>query len=202
MRCRHWLLALALLPAAAGLAAAGGTQAAAPPPAGLVLYELDPELSQLQFEVRTRLGQRLRGLLPRHEGLVERLPDGQHRVRLRISTAAAEIPDKPRYTGWMRGDSFFDTLRHPWMEFVSDPYPPDALARGGQLQGRLTLRGTTRPEALTVEPAGCARAGLDCVLHAHGDIQRSRYGMGEWQMVLTERVRFTMDVRLREAEAR
>lgn len=201
MRRRRWLLALALLPATAGAAGL-----APPPPAqagpAVTLYELDRQQSRLEFEVRTRLGHRLRGQFPRYEGLVDRLPDGQHRVRLRISTAAAEIPGKPRYTGWMRGDSFFDTLRHPWMEFVSDPYPPDALADGGQLHGRLTLRGATRPESLDVAPAACARPGLDCAVQVRGDIVRSRYGMDDWQVVLSERVRFSMQVWLREAAPR
>lgn len=199
MRCRRWLLALALLPAAAG--ALPPVPAPAPAPE-LTLYRVDPEHSLLEFEVRTRLGQRLRGQFPRYEGQVDLLPDGRQRVRLRISTAAAEIPGKPRYTGWMRGDSFFDTLRHPWMEFVSDPYPPGALADGGPLRGQLTLRGATRPEHLEVEPAQCARPGLDCLVQVRGDIQRSRYGMNDWQVMLSERVRFTMQVRLREADPR
>jgi len=96
-------------------------------------------------------------------------------------------------------DSFFDTVRHPWMEFVSDPYLPDTLAHGGQLHGRLTLRGTTRPERLDVAPAQCARPGLDCAMEVHGDIQRGRYGMDDWQVMLSERVRFTMQVWLSEA---
>jgi len=172
------------------------------PPRAVAVYELDPVNSRLQFEVRTRVGQRLRGEFPRYEGLVDLLPDGRHRVRLRVSTASAEIPGKPRYTGWMRGDSFFDTLRHPWMEFVSEPYPADALARGGQLRGHLTLRGATRAETLDVEPAACAHPGRDCPIEVHGDIVRSHYGMDDWQVVLSERVRFSMQVWLREAGAR
>lgn len=200
MQYRRWLLALALLPAAWSIAGpAAPVRAGLPLEHAVRLYRLDPERSLLEFEVRTRLGQRLRGQFPRYEGLVERLPDGRHQVRLRISTAAAEIPGKPRYTGWMRGDSFFDTVRHPWMEFVSDPYLPDTLAHGGQLHGRLTLRGATRPERLDVAPAQCARPGLDCAMEVHGDIQRGRYGMDDWQVMLSERVRFTMQVWLGEA---
>lgn len=197
---RSCLLALALL--TGGAQAAGLAQAASPVPGAVAVYELDPARSRLDFEVRTRIGQRLRGEFPRYEGRVERLPGGQQRVRLRISTAAAEIPGKPRYTGWMRGESFFDTLRHPWMEFVSDPYPPHALAEGGQLHGQLTLRGATRPESLDVERADCAHPGLECEVRVRGDIARSRYGMDDWQVMLSERVRFTMHVWLREADPR
>lgn|SRR5690606_10702287 len=194
-------LFLALLLPAAGVAA-GQYHPAPPVQQAVTLYELDQAHTRLEFEVRTRLGQRLRGEFPRYEGLVDLLPDGRQRVRLRVSTAAAEIPGKPRYTGWMRGDSFFDTLRHPWMEFVSDPFPPHALAQGGKLHGHLTLRGATRAESLDVEPAACERPGLDCAVQVHGDIARARYGMDDWQVVLSERVRFTMEVWLREAGAR
>lgn len=199
MRYPRWLLVLALWPALAAAAVQEPAAVAAP---AVTLYELDTVHSRLEFEVRTRVGQRLRGQFPRYEGLVDLLPDGRHRVRLRISTASAEIPGKPRYTGWMRGEAFFDTLRYPWMEFVSDPFPPDALARGGRLHGRLTLRGATRGEVLEVQPAPCARPGLDCAVQVEGDIVRSDYGMGDWQLVLSERVRFTMQVRLREAGPR
>ncbi|HET6397054.1 MAG TPA: YceI family protein [Pseudoxanthomonas sp.] len=191
----RWLALWLLVPAAAS-AQPGGLP---PEPAPAVAMTIDTARSHLGFEVRTRLGQRLEGVFPRHEGLVERLPDGRHRVRLRVATVAAEIPERPRYTAWMRGESFFDTLRHPWMEFVSDPYEPRALAEGGALHGRLTLRGVTRAEALELEPAACPRPGLDCPVEVRGDIERSRYGMDDWRVVLSDRVRFLMQVWLKEA---
>ena len=61
-------------------------------------------------------------------------------------TEYVEIPERPRYTAWMRGASFFDAGRHPWMEFVSDPYAPELLRTGGSLRGELTLDGRLRPQ--------------------------------------------------------
>ncbi|MBD9370486.1 YceI family protein [Xanthomonas sp. XNM01] len=180
---------LALLP---GLAAASAE------PAPLPVERIDETRSTLGFEVRTRLGQRLEGRFPRFEGSVDTLPDGRHRVRLRIATAAAEIPRGPRYTDWMRSDRFFDTVRHPWMEFVSDPYPATLLRTGGELRGTLTLRGIHKEETLDMQPATCARPGHDCDVVVEGDIRRSRYGMDDWQLALSERVRFVMQVRLAE----
>lgn len=168
----------------------------APPPSPS--ERIDETRSSLGFEVRTRLGQRLDGSFPRFEGVVEMLPDGRHRVRLRIATAAAEIPQRPRYTQWMRSDRFFDTVRHPWMEFVSDPYPPSLLREGGELRGTLSLRGIHKEETLDMLPATCERPGRDCDVVVEGDIRRSRYGMDDWQLALSERVRFLMRVRLVE----
>lgn len=156
----------------------------------------DTTRSWIGFEVRTRFGQSLPGEFPRYEGMVEHLPDGRHRVSLRVATGEAVIPDRPRYTSWMHGQSFFDSVRHPWMEFVSEPYPPALLREGGPLKGRLTLRGVTHDEELDVVPAPCARPGLDCDIQVSGAIERADYGMREWRFALTDQVRLEVRVRL------
>lgn len=170
-----------------------GAQAAPPTVA------FDTARSWLGFEVRTRFGQRMAGEFPRYDGVVEHLPDGRHRVRLRIATSEAMIPDRPRYTSWMRSQSFFDAIRHPWMEFVSEPYAPALLREGGALKGRLSLRGVTRDEELDVVRAGCDRPGLDCDIQVSGAIERADYGMREWQFALADQVRLEVRVRLQEA---
>ena len=157
----------------------------------------DVERSWLGFEVRTRFGQRLMGEFPRYEGRVETLPDGRHRVHLRVATGEAVIPDRPRSTSWMHGQSFFDSVRYPWMEFVSDPYSPALLREGGPLKGRLSLRGVTRDEELRVLPAPCLQPGRDCDIQVVGAIERADYGMREWQFALTGEVRLEVRVRLR-----
>ncbi|MBO9715834.1 MAG: YceI family protein [Pseudoxanthomonas sp.] len=164
-----------------------------------VTVAFDTAGSWLGFEVRTRFGQRMAGEFPRYEGLVEYLPDGRHRVRLRVATTEAVIPDRPRYTAWMRSQSFFDAIRHPWMVFVSEPYSPELLRDGGPLKGRLDLRGVARDEELTVAPATCARPGLDCDIQVVGLIERANYGMRDWQFALADDVRLEVRVRLREA---
>ena len=173
-----WLLGLSLALAGWLLAAAEARAQAG----------FDRSQSWLGFEVYTRFGQRVAGEFPDFDGTVESLPDGRHQVRLRVATYKAVIPDRPRYTSWMRSISFFDSVRHPWMEFVSDPYPPGLLHEGGVLQGRLTLRGVTRPQQLQVLPAACARPGLDCTIQVNGHIDRSDFGMREWQVALADKV--------------
>ncbi|KAF1693588.1 YceI family protein [Pseudoxanthomonas koreensis] len=174
------------------LAASAGAQEAVPP------SRFDPERSALGFEVRTRFGQHLDGDFPHYEGRVEELPDGRRRVHIRVATTEARIPDRPRYTAWMRGSSFFDAERHPWMEFVSEPYPAGLLHEGGTLEGTLTLRGASHRERLQVAPASCERPGRDCDILVRGDIERSHYGMREWQVALADAVRLTVRVRLLE----
>ena len=184
---RAWLRAQAALAlAAAALVPQAHAQA-----------RFDDGQSWLGFEVYTRFGQRVAGEFPSFQGVVEPLPDGRQQVRLRVATSEAVIPDRPRYTAWMRGASFFDTVRHPWMEFVSDPYPADLLRKGGPLHGRLTLRGVTRPQRLEVLPAACARPGLDCGIQVNGSIDRSDFDMRQWQLALADKVWLLASLQLR-----
>lgn len=185
-RGRAWL-SCALLP----FVALASAQEPAPPS---LLF--DTARSDLGFEVSTRFGQHLNGDFPRYEGHVEHLPDGRRRVYLRVATSEARIPGRPRYTSWMRSASFFDTERHPWMEFVSDPYPPELLREGGPLDGTLTLRGVSHRERLQVAPSPCDRPGHDCDILVRGGIERSHYGMREWQVALADEVQLTVRVRL------
>ena len=97
----------------------------------------------------------------------------------------------------MRGASFFDAERHPWMEFVSEPYPVELLREGGTLEGVLTLRGASHRERLQVAPAACDQPGRDCDILVRGGIERSHYGMREWQVALADEVRLSVRVRLR-----
>lgn len=184
-RARAWL-ACALLPFAAAVAQEPATTS-----------WFDPAHSALGFEVRTRFGQQLDGEFPRYEGQVEHLPDGRRQVTIRVATGEARIPGRPRYTGWMRGASFFDAERHPWMEFVSEPYPVELLREGGTLEGVLTLRGASHRERLQVAPAACDQPGRDCDILVRGGIERSHYGMREWQVALADEVRLSVRVRLR-----
>lgn len=183
------------------LLAAGALHASPPAalPTGPGSYELDTARSRFGFEIRTRLGQRIEGEFPRFEGRIEVLSDGRHQVHLRMFTRYVEIPGKPRYTGWMRGEEFFDAGRYPVVEFDSIPYRPEVVEKGGNIEGRLILRGVSHPETLRVEPAECPRAGYDCDVVSRGTVQRGRYGMDSWQLALSDRVIFVLRARLSEA---
>lgn len=160
---------------------------------------LDARRSRIGFDVRTRIGQRIEGNFPHFEGRIEVLSDGRHQVHLKMYTRSVEIPGKDRYTGWMRGEDFFDAQRHPAVEFDSLPYDPETVAQGGDIQGRLMLRGVSHPEVLRVERAACDRPGYDCDVVSRGTILRGRYGMDNWQLALSDRVTFVLRARLSEA---
>ena len=173
--------------------ALAGTAIAGPP---VPLPQIDTARSQFGFEIRTRFGQKIEGNFPRFEALSTQLPDGRHQVRLRMYAQYVEIPDKPRYTAWMRGEDFFDVARYPLIEFQSDPYLPSVIEHGGEVQGWLTIRGISRRETMRLAEPECARPGYDCDLVSRGTVLRGRYGMDSWQMALGDRVTFILRTRL------
>ena len=171
------------------LAVTGAASAAQP-------LSFDAAHSRFGFEIRTRFGQKIEGEFPRFEGWLTVLPNGQHQVRLRMYAQYVEIPGKPRYTGWMRGEDFFDVARYQLVEFESEPFEPGIVEQGGNVQGQLSIRGISRRETLRVGEPECARPGYDCDLVSRGTVQRGRYGMDHWQFALGDQVIFVMRTRL------
>lgn len=147
------------------------------------------------FQVRTRWGQRVSGAFPDTHAVVEVLPDGRHRVRVDIATGAAEVAGSSRYTRLARGPRFFDAERHPRATFVSAPFEPALLDRGGVLPGTLTLRGVSREATFEIEPAGCDAPGRACDVVAHGTVERDDYGLDGLPMLLGNRVHFSLRAR-------
>lgn len=157
----------------------------------------DPFYTRFGFELRTRWGQKVEGAFPSYEGEVAVLPDGRHQVRIALATGAVQVGDSTRYTELARGRRFFDSARFPRIEFLSEPHPADLVRAGGKLRGRLTLHGVSRMETFVLAPSTCLRPGKDCDVLAHGSVSRDDYGLDGWQLALSDRVRFTLRVRLK-----
>ena len=181
---RRWLFGLLLL----------GCPLLAPAQQRIGVF--DPEHTRFGVELRTRWGQRVVGRFPRYEGELVAVDAHRHQVRVRLAAAAVRIGDSERYTAMARGKAFFDAARFPEIEFVSDPVGEDEVRRGGELRGRLTIRGVTRYEIFQLLPATCDRPGRDCDVVASGRIDRYDYGLDAWKLALDNHVRFTMRVRL------
>lgn len=160
--------------------------------------EIDPQHTKIGFTLKTRWGQVLQGRFPRFSGDIETLDDGRYRVRLRMSSKDVEIVGYPNYTGMTRGRGFFEVDRFPEVEFVSEPYASPLVANGGKLAGQLTIRDVTRREIFTVEPSACARPARDCDVIANGSVRRTDYGVDRWVLAVSDSVRFTLRLRVRE----
>ena len=163
------------------------------------LGDLDPAHTRIRFDLRTRWGQKVLGEFPAFEGEVLALPGDRRQVRIRLRTDAVEVAGSDRYTRIARSEGFFDAARHPLIEFVSDPHPAELVRDGGPLRGRLSMHGVTHEETFEVKPASCTRPGLDCPVMAAGSVDRRRYGLDGYRVVLGHQVRFGMQLRLRPA---
>lgn len=158
---------------------------------------LDPVASKIGFTLKTRWGQVLHGRFPEARGEVAELGDGRHQVRLQLSARSVEILGHPSYTRLTRGEGFFDAERYPQIEFVSDAYTPQLLHSGGALPGVLTIRDVRRREVFTIDPATCAQPARECDVVANGSIRRADFGMDRWTFALSDKVVFSLRVRVR-----
>lgn len=173
--------------------------AAAQRPQHPSFVDFDRDHTRFGFQLRTTWGQQVSGNFPRYDGELVLLADGRHQVRIRLRTDAVQVEDSERYSRIARGENFFDADNYPLIEFVSDPYPATLARDGGELRGRLTMHGVSRMQTFTLLPADCERPALDCDVLARGNVDRNQYGVDGWQLLLRDRVQFTMRVRLAEA---
>lgn len=179
----------------------GGALAAASNAAADRIATIDTARSSIEFSLRTRWGQVLDGRFPRFDGSVITLPDGRHRVRVRMSARDIEIVGHDTYTRLTRGENFFDAARYPDVIFESDPYSPVMLRHGGTLEGELTAHGVTHRATFSMPTATCDTPGRGCDAYASGSIERSDYGMDRWSLVLGDEVRFSFRVRVRDDDS-
>jgi polyisoprenoid-binding protein YceI len=166
--------------------------------AAALAANIDPAASSIGFKLKTRWGQTLQGRFPRYVGEIATLADGRQQVRLRLSTRDVEIVGNPTYTRLTRGPGFFDAERYASVVFVSDAYSTALLRSGGPLAGELTIRGRQQREIFTVSPSECGQPAIDCDVLAAGSIRRSDYGVDRWGFALSDRIRFSLRVRVQD----
>jgi polyisoprenoid-binding protein YceI len=99
---------------------------------------------------------------------------------------------------WVKSPEFFDAVAWPEIRFESDNFPLLRLERGGDLPGRLTVRGVTRPVTFTLLPSACTAPGRGCPIEARAVIQRSDFGMRSRRGVVSDRVRLSLSILARQ----
>ena len=189
---RLHVLLLLLFAGASARAASAVPDAGADAP-GL---RIDTARSLAGFSVRAVWVRRLDGRFAHIEGAVrpEPRPD-TWMLEVRVA-AGSVLMDKASYEDWARSPEFFDTDRHPWIEYRASDLPGALLVSGGRIEGVLSLRGVSRPASFELLPAECERAGLDCPVRARGEVSRSDFGMDARRLFVSDRVRLSFDIRL------
>lgn len=184
------------------LCAALLAQAAAPARGDPVEYRLLTDQSQVEF-LADLGGQPLRGEIPVAAAQLwldfTDLPAS--RVSVTLATAQARA-DLPFVQGALRGEGVLDAAHFPTARFASTALR-GSLPGPAVVEGRLTLRGITRPLALRAEilrPAGSAPDDLDrLTLHLQGALRRSDFGADAMPDLVGDRVGLDITVRIRRA---
>jgi polyisoprenoid-binding protein YceI len=151
-------------------------------------WQIDPAHSRAQFTVRHFMISNVRGDFSSIKGTVENF-DGTDvtkarlNVTIEINSITTRVAKRDEH---LKSADFFDMDTHPTMSFVSTSITP---AGGGKfnLNGNLTIRGTTKPVTFLLEPVskpivdpqGRTRVGAE----ASGRINRRDFGVNFTQIL-------------------
>lgn len=164
-----------------------------PPPATPpheTMVPLDARRSQAEFEVRVIWMFDVHGRFGAVNGSVRLDREAQHaQVSARIDARGVDMR-RDSYEDWVKSPEFFDVLQYPEILFESEPFPLATLDLGGDIMGKLTVRGVTRDTRWSLAPSECpGRAAFDCPVEADGAIQRSEFGMTTRRATLADKVK-------------
>ncbi len=177
------------LPARAGRSA-GTLLLAALIPASAVFavpenYTIDPEHSAVGFTIR-HLFSKVPGRFTKFDGKMVLDRDDFTKSSVRVSIEAASIDtNEPARDKHLRSDAFFDVEKNPKLTFQSTKVrsvAPNKL----QIDGDLTIRGTTKPVTLDADVLGFGPGyggGFRGGFEAHTKINRQDYGVA-WNDVV------------------
>ncbi len=160
----------------------------AAPAARAVEYRINPARSDAEFGVRLLWLQTISGHFTRIAGEVKLDDRGLATVDARI-TASSLVMSSERLRRWVMAPDFFNAVQYPTIRFLSRPITFAMLDSGGALDGKLTLRGVTRPVRFEVQPAHCTLSTAQtCVIEARGLLSRSAFGMNTHRASVSDQV--------------
>lgn len=159
--------------------------------AGAASFRFDAGNSELGF-TGDWSGEPVPGLFRRFSGSAEFDPANplQTRFRTEIEIASLDTDDEQRDEA-MRGPDFFDADSHPQALWESTG---DCSASGSTLScpGQLTLKGVTKPAALTITPAADG-GGVE----GRAELSRTAFGVGIGDWADTKTIADTVAIHFR-----
>lgn len=135
---------------------------------------------------------------PRMQGAVTIVPGAPERAVIDVTfdATAIEAPDSVTLAR-LRGDKFFWVEKYPSVRFVGKSLKLSSATRG-TVSGELTARGVTQPQTLTVtfDADPLAQAGKPVSFTGTTTIDRRKYGMKSYQLVVGNKVDITLKARM------
>ncbi len=173
--------------------ASGGVDRSGEP---VQVRELDSARSRASFSVRVLWMFPVEGQFSTLRGQVRIDPARQlATVEARINADSVSMR-REGTENWVRSAEFFDVERFPEIEFRSVSFPIKRLREGGDLPGRLTMRGRSQPVLFNLQPASCTAPAIDCAVNAQGEVRRSEFGMRSRRATLSDHVHLNLDIYL------
>jgi polyisoprenoid-binding protein YceI len=135
---------------------------------------------------------------PRMQGAVTIVPGAPERAVIDVTfdATAIEAPDSVTLAR-LRGDKFFWVEKYPNVRFVGRSLKMTSATRG-TVSGELTARGVTQPQTLTVtfDADPLAQVGKPVSFTGTTTIDRRKYGMKSYQLVVGNKVDITLKARM------
>jgi polyisoprenoid-binding protein YceI len=147
-------------------------------------WEIDPGHTEVAFIGRHFMLTKVRGRFTGVSGAIEVAEEpGESTVEVTIDMASVESGNQAR-DDHLRSPDFFDAASHPTATFVGRA--AGWQGTHGTLAGELTIRGISRPVALTAEYLGHAAdpwGGHRAIFTAQATLNREDWGL-TWNMPL------------------
>lgn len=166
------------------------------PPAGN--YRVDPDHSNVGFEVNHLGVSLVVGRFNRFSGLITFQPNGDSKVSVEIDPSSVDTKVAQR-DSHLRSADFFDVTLFPAARFESTRVEYDGEGNPTRIQGLLTMHGRTNEITLAVTPIGVGpgptgelRAGFV----ATAKLQRSAYGMNSLLAVAGDAVALNLNIEM------
>ncbi len=135
---------------------------------------------------------------PRMQGAVTIVPCAPERAVIDVTfdATAIEAPDSVTLAR-LRGEKFFWVEKYPTVRFVGRSLKMTSATRG-TVAGDLTARGITQPQTLTVtfDADPLEQVGKPVSFTGTTTIDRRKYGMKSYQLVVGNKVDITLKARM------
>ena len=159
------------------------------------LIRIDPIQSQASFKVSLRLPVPAEGRFKTINGEIRQLPDLKQSVRVVLDARELNMSGPPWVQRVTQSAQFLDSANHPIITYQSEPFSNQVLISGGDVNGRLDIRGVSGAVVFSISPATCRQPGQACPILAQGRLNRHEFGMSAYRWGLRDEVRFAFQLK-------
>jgi polyisoprenoid-binding protein YceI len=140
-------------------------------------WEIDPAHSEINFKVKHLMISTVTGNFKVFEGQAEGAEDFKSVENIEFKANADSVnTNNAQRDEHLKSDDFFNTEKHPFIQFNAQSFSPEE----GKINGELTIRETTKPVSLdvdfggvVVDPYGQTKSGMTL----SGKINRKDFGL-------------------------